>query len=66
MEQQAIDRVYRIGQDKPVHVFKLVTANTLEEKILDLQRGKEELFDEIINGAAEKQNVNLQDIINLL
>ena len=66
VEQQAIDRVYRIGQDKPVHVFKLVAANTLEEKILDLQRGKEELFDEIINGAAEKQNVNLQDIINLL
>ena len=37
---QAMDRAYRIGQDKPVHVFKMITEHTIEEKILDIQKYK--------------------------
>lgn len=45
VESQAADRVYRIGQDKAVFVYKLITENTVEEKILALQERKRALAD---------------------
>ncbi len=48
VEDQATDRAYRIGQQKAVHVFKLITRNTIEEKILLLQKKKKELIDMVI------------------
>ncbi|HEY0838444.1 MAG TPA: SNF2-related protein, partial [Azospirillum sp.] len=50
-EDQATDRAYRIGQDKPVFVYKLIAANTVEERILDLQRRKGSLSAATIEGA---------------
>jgi superfamily II DNA or RNA helicase len=44
VENQATDRAYRIGQDKPVFVYKLVTTGTVEEKILAMQQRKAELL----------------------
>ena len=43
VENQATDRAYRIGQDKPVFVYKLVMQGTVEEKILEMQAKKREL-----------------------
>ncbi|CAK9883760.1 MAG: RNA polymerase-associated protein RapA [Candidatus Erwinia impunctatus] len=43
VENQAVDRAYRIGQDKPVFVYKLIAAGTIEEKILRLQEQKSAL-----------------------
>ena len=43
VEAQAIDRAHRIGQDKPVFVYKLVTANSVEEKMLAMQERKRTL-----------------------
>ncbi|MEN0071247.1 MAG: SNF2-related protein, partial [Propionicimonas sp.] len=47
-ETQAIDRAHRIGQDKPVNVYRLVSADTIEEKVVALQRRKRDLFDSVM------------------
>lgn len=57
VEQQAMDRVYRIGQTKEVFVYKLITKGTVEEKILALQNKKRSLIDAVITSdhTAEKK-----------
>lgn len=49
VEDQATDRAYRIGQQNKVHVIKLITKGTIEEKIYKLQRKKKELSDSVIS-----------------
>jgi hypothetical protein len=49
-ENQATDRAWRIGQDKPVFVYKLIAKGTLEQKIQELQRKKAELADAVLAG----------------
>lgn len=48
VEDQASDRAYRIGQKNSVSVYKLITKNTIEEKIFELQLRKKELIDSVI------------------
>lgn len=47
-ENQATDRAWRLGQDKPVFVYKLIAANTIEEKIVALQQQKADLAEGIL------------------
>lgn len=55
-ESQATDRAHRIGQDKSVFVYKLITEGTVEEKILELQGRKRELAEGMYQkGASRKQ-----------
>ena len=48
-ENQATDRVYRIGQKNNVQVYKLITKNSIEEKIYELQKKKSELIDNVLD-----------------
>ena len=48
-ENQATDRTYRIGQKRNVQVYKLITKNSIEEKIYDLQKRKETLIDNMLS-----------------
>ncbi|BAI72504.1 hypothetical protein AZL_018660 [Azospirillum sp. B510] len=65
-EDQATDRAYRIGQDKPVFVYKLIAANTVEERILDLQRRKGSLSAATIEGKGLVSALDGGDIDYLL
>ena len=48
-EQQAVDRVHRIGQTRSVMVYRLVSAGTTEEKVMDLKESKAALFDAVVD-----------------
>ncbi|WP_166969249.1 DEAD/DEAH box helicase [Brevibacterium atlanticum] len=50
-ENQAIDRAHRIGQTKNVMVYRYVAEGTIEQKVLDLQKRKAELFDSLMSDA---------------
>ncbi len=67
VEQQATDRAYRIGQDKPVFVYKLLTEETVEEKILKLQERKQSLADGLYSGNKQQEaNFSQDDLMDLL
>ena len=65
VEQQAIDRAYRIGQGKPVFVYKLVASGTVEEKMLELQARKAGLADSLLSGVAGTAALTAQDFDEL-
>ncbi|KAB7743918.1 helicase SNF2 [Nostocoides sp. F2B08] len=48
-EEQAIDRVHRIGQDRTVFVYRFVSAGTIEEKVVALQEHKRDLFSKVVD-----------------
>ncbi|MGB8212317.1 MAG: SNF2-related protein [Anaerolineales bacterium] len=49
VEMQAADRTHRIGQDKPVFIYKFIARDTVEEKILQLQERKKDLVEQLIS-----------------
>jgi superfamily II DNA or RNA helicase len=57
-EAQASDRAHRIGQDKPVFVFRLITANTVEERIEELKARKAELAHAVLEGGGSRERLS--------
>ncbi|MFN6075172.1 MAG: DEAD/DEAH box helicase, partial [Fluviicola sp.] len=67
VENQAIDRAYRIGQEKHVVAIRLITPDTIEEKIRELQERKKELAEDIVHtDTSVLKALNKQDLMNLL
>lgn len=62
VEQQAINRTHRIGQNKKVISYKFITEGSIEEKIMALQERKMDLFNNFIN----RKNINSEDLVELL
>ncbi|MGI9279913.1 MAG: SNF2-related protein [Endozoicomonas sp.] len=64
VEEQASDRAHRIGQDKPVFVYKLVTEGTVEEKIQALKEKKKAIADSLYGdtGRKKKQTLTAEDL----
>lgn len=66
-EEQATDRAYRIGQKRPVSVVKLICHNSIEEKVVQLQENKRELYNQVIKSGDEAiSRLNIEDIKFLL
>lgn len=67
-EAQASDRVHRIGQDKPVFVYRLITADTVEERIEALKARKADLAEAVLAGGGSRQQPRFdqQDLDMLL
>ena len=66
-EAQAVDRAHRIGQTRPVMVYRLVSADTIEQKVMELKARKSALFDAVIDdGAALSGALTSDDIRGLL
>jgi len=67
VEAQAIDRSHRIGQSKPVFAYRLITQDTVEEKILDLQAAKRSLAQSVITDENSiLQKLDVEDLEQLL
>jgi SNF2 family DNA or RNA helicase len=69
VEDQATDRAYRIGQDHPVQVHRLVTENTLEDRIAAMIAAKRELADAVVGSGeawlSELSDAELADLVQL-
>jgi superfamily II DNA or RNA helicase len=66
VEDQASDRAHRIGQQRPVTVYRLVTTGTIEEKIVELHHRKRHLADSLLEGADMAGKLSADDLLRLL
>lgn len=65
-ERQAMDRAHRIGQDKPVFVYRLIAENTVEDRIAEMQAKKSDLADAIFSSEGGTQfNFSEADVLDL-
>ncbi len=64
-EDQASDRAHRIGQTKSVFVYKLIAADTVEDRIVELQLRKAELANIALDAEAELEGVEVEDLAAL-
>ncbi len=66
VEDQASDRAHRIGQERPVTVYRLVMKNSIEEQIVDLHKQKRDLADSLLEGTDTAGKVSAKELLSLL
>ena len=65
VENQAVDRCYRIGQTKHVMAYRMICRDSIEEKILALQQKKQSIADSIVSVDEEKKSFDLDEVRQL-
>lgn len=65
-EMQALNRAHRIGQHKSVFVYRYITSNSIEEKIVRLQDKKSKLADIFISSNNPLKEIDIQEILNII
>ena len=66
VEDQASDRAHRIGQQRPVTVYRFVSENTIEEKIVKLHAEKRDLADSLLAGTEQSASLTADDLLDLI
>ena len=66
VEDQAADRAHRIGQKRPVTVYRLITANTIEEKIVRLHQEKRDLANSLLEGSDVGARISAEELLELI
>ena len=66
VEDQASDRAHRIGQLRPVTIYRLVARDTIEDRILDLHRHKRDLADSLLEGTEMSARLGVEEMMALL
>jgi len=66
VEAQATDRAHRIGQTRPVTVYRLVTKDSIEERIVELHQEKRALAEALLNGEQSSRSLSGEELLALL
>jgi superfamily II DNA or RNA helicase len=66
VEDQASDRAHRIGQQRPVTIYRLVAKSTIEEKIVQLHHQKRDLADSLLEGSEMSGKISTADLLQLI
>lgn len=66
VEMQAIGRAHRLGQEKAVQVYRLITKGSIEEKILLLQENKRHLIKDVLEGDTLRSSLTLEELKDIL
>jgi SNF2 family DNA or RNA helicase len=66
VEDQASDRAHRMGQERPVTVYRLVAKNTIEEKIVRLHAEKRDLADSLLEETDTCATLSADDLLQLI
>jgi len=66
VEDQATDRAHRIGQTRPVTVYRLIARDTVEEGIVQLHKAKRTLVDELLAGSGVSASLKAEQILDML
>jgi SNF2 family DNA or RNA helicase len=66
VEAQASDRAHRIGQQRPVTIYRLVNAASIEERVLALHEKKRNLAEDVLSNSAEAARLDPQALMSLL
>ena len=66
VEDQASDRAHRLGQTRPVTIYRFVTKGTIEEQIVDLHRTKRDLADSLLEGADMSGKLSAEALLKLI
>ncbi|MFZ2956124.1 MAG: DEAD/DEAH box helicase [Candidatus Ozemobacteraceae bacterium] len=66
VETQAADRAHRIGQERPVTVYRLITRGTIEEKIVELHARKKDLAESLLEGTDAVKSLSAEELMKLI
>ena len=66
VEDQASDRAHRIGQERPVTVYRLIMRDSIEERILALHRDKRDLASELLDGTETAARLSEEELLDLI